>query len=179
VGTGFHAGNRLEAESNVELGGRAAVGPQAQKVEMLSGELFEPAYEPPADTRPARLSQDIEVTYATDIREACIGIAIESADANHTFTCNGDKQCLAGPIEAVFARLPIVDQAAHELEAGGVAFLEKLGQATGRQFIEPVNRALFHRVTRKASTGGICEDASGVIATISQDLPRRANVKTI
>jgi hypothetical protein len=144
VRAGFRAGNGLETESHVEPGGGTAVGTKAQKVKVWAGKVFHIADQPPADALPAKLCQNIEVTDAPNTSAGCIGIAIEAADADHTLTSNGGEQRLSGPIEAVFAGMPVIEEASHELEARGLALLEKLDQATGRQVKSLLKCKLIH-----------------------------------
>ena len=76
------------------------------------------------------------MTDAPDPPVGQIRVDIEAADAHDPSAIDRREEGLAGPVEAVIAVLPVVNQPAHEGEALALALGDQVGEAVGWQLLQ-------------------------------------------
>ena len=98
----------------------------------LDGFLDETA----ADPIPAAIRQDVDIAHPPDSRILEVGIDAETADADPPAVYLRHQQGLAGTREAVDAALPLINDAAKEPIAEGLALGEHLGEAIEGEIVQ-------------------------------------------
>jgi hypothetical protein len=72
------------------------------------------------------------VSHPADGRRGGVGVDVEPADADDLAGDPGDEERLAGPVEAIGAARPVIDQPSYQAQAAGLALGDQGAEALGR-----------------------------------------------
>src|SRR5438874_10780179 len=106
-----------KAHSLVEPRGLGIRGPQAQILDPSASGCDDFGRDALADAAAPMRRQYIEVSNPADVARRGVGIDVQPADADELLTVAGDEERLAGPVESIDTRGPLVGQPPHEAQA--------------------------------------------------------------
>src|SRR5213594_3186389 len=110
-----------EPQPLIELGRRLILRTQPENVESGPGRLDDPADQLPAHPEAPIGRQDVQMPHPADTLRDGIRIDVEPAHADHSPTCQGSKEGLAGAVEPIRSAGPLLSEPAHEPPPGLLA----------------------------------------------------------